>query len=158
MLEQEKFSENIWEPACGAGHIAMVLEEHGYNVKATDLVWRGYGEKDSYDFVANQNKFDGDIVTNPPYKIALDFVKASLEAVPAGNKVAMFLKLLFLEGKARKKFFEENPPRTVYVSSSRLNCAKNGDFVSYPYNSAVAYAWFVWEKGYKGPTEIKWIN
>ena len=69
----------------------------------------------------------------------------------------MFLKLTFLEGQARKQFFLENPPKTVYVSSSRLNCAKQGDFVTYT-SSAIAYAWFIWEKGYQGDTIIKWIN
>lgn len=24
--------------------------------------------------------------------------------------------------------------------------------------SAAAYAWFVWEKGYKGETTVKWFN
>lgn len=50
----------------------------------------------------------------------------------------------------------KNPPKIVYVSSSRLNCAKNGDFESYP-SSAVAYAWFVWVKGFKGDPIIKLI-
>lgn len=77
--------------------------------------------------------------------------------LPEGRKVAMFLKLQFLEGKARKKLFEKYPPKTVYVSSSRLICAMNGDFERYS-SSAVAYAWFVWEKGYTGDTVIKWIN
>lgn len=45
----------------------------------------------------------------------------------------------------------------VYVSSSRLQCAKNGDFDKYA-NTAVAYAWYVWQKGYDGNTIIKWIN
>lgn len=74
-----------------------------------------------------------------------------------GRKVAMFLKLQFLEGKSRKEFFLKNPPKTVYVSSSRLICAMNGEFSKYP-SSAVAYAWFVWEKGFKGDPVIKWIN
>lgn len=65
-----------------------------------------------------------------------------------------------LEGQKRKKFFEENPPKTVYVSSSRLQCAKNGDFEKYGkgVRTAIAYAWFVWEKGYRGETIVKWIN
>ena len=46
----------------------------------------------------------------------------------------------------------------IYVSSRRLNCAKNGDFEKYKENSAVAYAWFVWEKGHKGITKLKWFN
>lgn len=43
-------------------------------------------------------------------------------------------------------------------SSSRLNCAKNGDFETYKNNSAIAYGWFIWEKGFKGDTIIKWFN
>lgn len=53
------------------------------------------------------------------------------------NKVVMFLKVLFLEGKERKKFFEENPPKVIYVASGRLNCAKNGDFEKYTSSSCL---------------------
>lgn len=72
----------------------------------------------------------------------------------------MFLKLQFLEGKARRKLFDENPPRIIYVSSGRLLCAKNAEFEKMKAGggSAVAYAWFIWEKGYKGDTVVKWIN
>lgn len=72
----------------------------------------------------------------------------------------MFLKLTFLEGKGRKELFEKYPPKVVYVSRSRILCAKNGDFqrMRDTGGSAVAYAWFVWEKGYQGDTIIKWIN
>lgn len=98
-----------------------------------------------------------DIVTNPPYSKAEAFVRHALEICDDGHKVAMFLKLTFLEGKSRKKLFAEYPPKVVYVSSSRLICAKNGDFEAYG-SSAVAYAWFVWVKGYTGDTTIKWIN
>lgn len=40
----------------------------------------------------------------------------------------MFLRLQFLEGKRRGKFFEKYPPSRVYVSTGRFACAKNGDF------------------------------
>lgn len=79
-----------------------------------------------------------------------------MQTVTDGHKVAMFLKLLFLEGKERKQFFLTYPPKVVYVSSSRLKCAINGVFDAR--NSAVAYGWFVWEKGWRGDTIIKWIN
>lgn len=159
LLEQEVFAPTIWECACGAGHIGKELERHGYKVIGTDLIYRGYGNTKSYDFMKEPIKtdFDGDIITNPPYKCALEFAERALQTVKPGHKVAMFLKLLFLEGKARKEFFKENPPKTVYVSSSRLNCARNGDFETFS-SSAIAYAWFVWEKGYKGDPIIKWIN
>ncbi len=157
LLEQETFSPNIWECACGGGHLSKVLENHGYNVRSTDLVYRGYGEKTSYDFLRNEEIFDGDIITNPPYKYASDFVTKALDSVNVGNKVAMLLKVLFLEGKNRRKLFDSAPPKFVYVFSSRITCVKNGDF-SKKSSGALAYAWFVWEKGYNGDTIIKWIN
>ena len=72
----------------------------------------------------------------------------------------MFLKIQFLEGKARKELFKKYPPKIIYVSSSRILCAKNGDFegMKKAGGSAVAYAWYVWVKGYSGITEVKWIN
>lgn len=158
LLEVEQFSPVIWECACGGGHLAQVLENNGYEVIATDLIYRGYGDKESLNFLEETlDEFEGDIITNPPYKYALEFVQKALDSVQVGRKVAMFLKLQFLEGKARKQFFLENPPKVVYVSSSRLNCAMNGDFDKYE-SSAIAYAWFVWEKGFKGDPIIKWIN
>lgn len=89
--------------------------------------------------------------------MAKEFVEHAIEIVTTGNKVCMFLKLTFLEGKARKILFEKYPPKIVYVSSSRLKCAKNGNFEEKD-GTAVAYAWYVWEKGYTGPTIIKWFN
>jgi hypothetical protein len=34
----------------------------------------------------------------------------------------------------------------------------NGDFERYAKATAICYAWFVWEKGFKGDTIIRWIN
>lgn len=157
LLQEEEFASVIWECACGEGHLSKVLEAHGYDVVSMDLIYRGCGHTESVDFLKAEGEFVGDIITNPPYKYALEFAKKALDSVEPGRKVAMFLKLQFLEGKRRKQFFMDHPPRTVYVSSSRLICAMNGEFEKYP-SSAVAYAWFVWEKGFAGDPVIKWIN
>lgn len=158
LLAEEQFAPVIWECACGEGHLSKVLEANGYEVISTDLVYRGFGDSEPLDFLKETlDDFEGDIITNPPYKYALDFVKKALESVQPGRKVAMFLKLQFLEGKSRKQFFLENPPKVIYVSSSRLICAINGEFDKIS-SSAVAYAWFVWEKGFTGDPIIKWIN
>lgn len=162
LLELESFNNTIWECAVGGGHIASVLEKNGYEVFATDIVNRGYHDTHYYDFLKLENNekiiehWHGDIITNPPYKYAKEFIEKCIEVIDEGNKVAMFLKLTFLEGQARKKFFDKNPPKTIYVYSKRANCAKNGEFEKYP-SSAVAYAWFIWQKGYQGDPIIKWI-
>ena len=157
LLKEEEFSENIWECACGEGHLSKVLKNHGHKVFSTDLIDRGYG-LGGIDFLQWDSPYDGDIITNPPYRYALEFVKKALEVVTDGHKVAMFLKLQFLEGKARRAFFEKAPPRKVYVSSSRLYCVMNGDFDKYSKSSAVTYAWFIWEKGNTEAPIIKWFN
>ena len=156
LCKLEKFEGKILEPACGEGHISEVLRRAGYEVISRDMADRGYGEV--ADFLAEENRwFDGNIVTNPPYKFAREFVEKALSIIPEGKKVAMFLKLTFLEGKARKALFRLQPPCRVWVSSSRLKCAMNGDF-SLTNGGAIAYAWFVWEKGYKGDTIVRWFN
>jgi len=153
----EKFSNPILEPSCGEGHISMVLTRCGYDVVSRDIADRGYGEGGRDFLTDNPERWTGDIITNPPYAFAQEFVERALRMIQPGHKVAMFLKLTFLEGKKRAGFFKDAPPRRIWVSSSRLKCAINGDFDGTG-GSATAYAWFVWEKGYKGAPEIHWFN
>lgn len=155
LLIQEENLSGVWECACGDGALAKVFDKSGVLKRATDLIDRGYG-KGGIDFLQEQGTYDGDIVTNTPYKHAEDFIRKAYELIPDGRKVCMFLKLTFLESKARKKLFKEIPLKTLYVSSSRINCYRNNDrsFKS----SAIAYGWYVWEKGYTGEPIIKWIN
>lgn len=160
LLENEKFNNNIWECASGENHLANILLDKGYNVRISDIVKRTE-KTEEFDFLSIENQdYNGDIITNPPYKFATEFIYKALQIIPNGNKVAMFLKVQFLEGKERKKLFQNFPPKTIYVSSSRIMCAKNGDFKKLQEGggSAVAYAWFVWGKGFKGDTIVKWIN
>jgi len=156
LLELETFNNKILEPACGEGHISEVLKENGYNVYSIDLIDRGYGEGTA-DFLKQNGHWDGDIITNPPYKYAQEFIEKALSIIPEGNKVAMFLRLQFLEGQKRWSLYRDNPPKIVYVSRKRLGCPLNGDF-SYNRAKAVAFAWFIWEKGYRGDPVIKWFN
>lgn len=153
----EQFTGPIIEPACGEWHISKVLTANGYDVESRDLINRGFGIPNC-DFLSADNvSWDGDIITNPPYRYAQDFVEKALQIIPNGHKVAMFLKLTFLEGKARRKLFDTTPPARVWVSSSRLKCAINCGFGSAG-GSATAYAWFIWERGYNGETTVKWFN
>lgn len=155
LLGVETFNHRVLEPACGMGHLSKRLEEFGHKVFSYDLVDRGYG-KAPYDFLERTKPFNGDIITNPPYNLALEFIQKSLELIPPGNKAAFYLKIQFLEGKERRAFFEKSPPKTIYVLSGRLGCGKDGVFSST--RGAIAYSWWVWEKGYSGDPHIKWIN
>lgn len=159
LLKLETFSGNIWECCCGEGHLSGVLEKNGYSVRNTDLIDRGYKGTKVLDFLAIDNieLWGGDIITNPPYRYANDFILKALSLIKDGNKLAMFLPIRYLEGKARGIIFRNFPPKIIYVSSSRLSCAKNGDFNNCGH-VAIIYAWFIWEKGYSGETILKWFN
>ena len=173
LCELETFSHKIWEPCCGEGHISKVLKEHGYDVKSTDLIDRGYGEG-GVDFLKTTEIVDCDIITNPPYSMAQEMVEHAMEIITPGHKVAMFLKLTFLESDGRKELFHKYPAKKIWVSSNRILCGKNGDFWqrdnegNIKYNkktgepkllsSAACYAWFIFEKGYNGPMIVDLFN
>jgi len=147
----------VWECAVGAGHLAKVLKRNKKLARVSDLIDRGYPETEVIDFLQYQGKWHGDILTNPPFVLTNQFLKKALEVVDEGRKVCMFLPTRYLEGKARRKIFDLYPPKIIYVSSSRLCCARNGDFENYN-SKAVAFAWFVWVKGHKGRTTLTWFN
>ena len=148
LLEKESFDGSIWEPCCGEGNIASFFP----NCMASDIRDDNiYGEP-NIDFLTEHREVDC-IITNPPYALAQKFVEHSLKC--ANKKVAMLCKLAFLEGKARHEMFKNYPPKKVYVFSKRLPLTKAGD--SRKQSSMIPFAWFIWEKGFKGQTTIDWI-
>lgn len=157
LLKYEEFSNNILEVAVGGGHLANELLSIGFNVIEYDIVDRGFKNTIIKDFLEVKEIEKGcDIITNPPYSLAKEFVEHALDLVDDKIKVAMFLKLTFLESSKRLALFKKYPPKTIYVFSKRVKCAKNGEFKDSE-SSAIAYAWFVWVKGFKGDPVVKWI-
>ena len=151
-----RLPKRICEPACGAGHLSKELERHGFIVSSYDLYDYGYGTI-GQDFLKSEVKSEC-FLTNPPYKFALEFAEHAIgNLLPRGYAV-MLLRIQFLEGKQRNKFFKKHPPKYVYVNSSRQKCAKNGDFVTYSRATAICYAWFIWQKGFVGEPIIRWID
>jgi hypothetical protein len=135
------------------------LKKHNIHGKSSDLIDRNYGEIE--DFLRSDNNWDGDIITNPPYKFATEFVITALRKVPENSKVAMLCRVQFLESSARhEKIFSKYKPVRIYVPVKRFNCARNGNFKKFKQNlhSAMMFGWFVWQKGNYDKTEIIWIN
>lgn len=172
LLNEEHFDGTIWENACGEGHLSKPMAARGYEVISTDLIDRGFG-KGGVDFFKLRKTLGDNIITNPPYAFAREWVEHSLELLQPGKKLALFLPIQFLESDSRRPLFNNTPPQTVYVCSNRILCGMNGDFSARDkegnviYNkdgtpkkmsSAKCYAWFVWVKDNYGVPQIKWIN
>lgn len=155
VLGWENGGRLIWEPCCGQGHLANIMQLYGHKVVCTDLIDRGFGVG-GVDFLKPSKYYTEPwdaIITNPPYSFALECVQRSIELAPV---CCHFLNIKFLESAKRRKFFAEFPPRYVCVFSSRVASSKNGIF-PHDEQGTVCYAWFVWFRGFKGRPEIIWL-
>lgn len=158
----------IWEPAAGNGAIAFVVKDYfpGAMVVTSDIKARALSLTMESDFLQHQwaegKEFlqNKDIITNPPFSHAQQFVEKALELV--NGDIVMLLRLAFLETTARRELFNRKHLREVWVSSKRIH------FTS-PYltqreretgkksNSGMAMAWFIFNRNYIGDPVIKWI-
>jgi hypothetical protein len=152
LIDNETFRGPIWECACADGKMSQVLETK-YQVLSSDLHDRGYGQ--CIDFLTAKRQFPN-IVTNPPYHSAEEFVHTGMQL--ATRKLALLMRLAFLEGINRAKtIFLPKPPSRVWVFSERITF--------YPANmkragsGTQAFAWFVWDRADKsGKTELRWFK
>jgi hypothetical protein len=156
LLSVEKFEGDVWECACGDGSMSRVLEAEGYCVKSTDLVDYGYGLP-GVDFLQSPDHADN-IVTNPPFNQISEFIEHALTR--ARKKIAILGRLGILEGQKRRLLWDASPMSRVWVFSKRIACIKPGD---QPYGAKggkggmIAYAWYVWDLEYDGPTTLGWL-
>lgn len=153
LLGVERFNGAIWEPACGDGAISKVLEAAGYAVVSSDLIDRGYGET-GIDFLMEWQSRAPNACTNPPFKLAVPFVRKAL-ALTTG-KVAFLARINFLEGSERATMFAETPLARVWCFSKRITFQRGGGEVTHG-GGMMAFAWFVWEHGHRGRPVLGWL-
>ncbi len=153
LIDNEAFSGEIWECACGDGAMSEVLAETGNSIVSSDMYDRGYGEV-GHDFLVTQRRH-ANVITNPPFHSAEGFVASALQATQ--RKFALLMRLAFLEGANRANtIFRRAPPSRVWVFSERITFYMKGAQVAG--SGTTAYAWFVWDKDHLGPTELAWFK
>lgn len=165
LLKVERLPHRIWEPACGPGAIVRILRAHGHDVIATDLVDYASPDQDAAGldflfpidrlhpaFCPISREFRPEaIVTNPPFKLAAEFVERAFDHVPL---VVMLLRLAFLESERRTPILDNGKLARVHVYRKRLPMMHREEWEGRKANSGMAFAWFVWERDHKGPTEM----
>ncbi len=155
LLKVEKFDGAIWEPSCGEGDMSRVLEAGGYDVISTDLIDRGYGEGNR-DFLMEWQPLAPNIVTNPPFRWAIEFTDRALQLTT--GKVALFLRLAFLEGVERGKWFPNTPLARVWIMSRRVPMQRGKLQEEGDGHGVIAFAWFVWEHSHSGPPTLGFLD
>jgi hypothetical protein len=153
LLRVEDLPHRIWEPAAGRGAIVNVLRGRGHDVVATDLVDYGIpGQEARRDFLLERAQDGvGAIVTNPPYKLADQFVEHALKLCP---RVIMLLRLAFLESVRRTPILDSGHLARVHVFKRRAPMMHREGWTGPKITSALAFAWFVWDRSHSGPTTL----
>lgn len=162
LLEHVRFISGIWEPCCGLGCLSIPLIESGESVYSSDLYDHGYGVN-GIDFFQQTSMPKGcrNIVTNPPYKHTTDFITHALSLLPEGGILALFLKTQYLEGIERyERVYKKTPPIYILQYINRVSCKTNARVGDDFGTSAVAYAWYIWQKSsnLNLETKIRWVK
>ncbi len=157
LLRVEKLPLIIWEPAAGNGAIVRVLRAAGHDVVTSDIVERDFSLGFVADFLTVPRVPYGveTIITNPPYRWAELFVDKALRVCP---KVIMLLRLAFLESEKRSYILEGRGLKHIYVFRNRLPMMHREGWEGPKASSGMAFAWYVWDRNWKGSTTIQRIS
>ena len=145
----EPFKNNRWYK------IGYDIADRGYeNVRIQDWFSVDRYELDKARWLPRQPEI---IVQNPPFKLALEFVQHGLELLNKGELLFSLHRIQFLETRERfaKLYGNKQKPKYVFVFANRVTCVAPD--VPNKGQGAMCYAWFMWQKGFRGNTQIKWI-
>jgi hypothetical protein len=158
LLKVERLPLHIWEPACGPGAIVQVLRDAGHKVHATDLIDYGCADSEAgVDFLM-EPRAPADveaIITNPPFKLAAEFVVRALELCPLA---IMLLRLAFLESARRSAILDRGQLARIHVFRNRLPMMHRSGWSGPTASSSMAFAWFVFDRNHDGPTTLDRIS
>lgn len=109
--------QHVWEPACNRGHMARPLGEYFDHVHATDVHDYGWpGQAGVADFLIDWAADAPDVdwvITNPPFRLAADFIHQGLRYARRG--VAVFVRTAFVEGEERYRTLFRDRPECVLM-------------------------------------------
>ena len=121
LCELEQFSHDVWEPACGEGHMVKVLQSKGYNVRASDLIDRGGGTR--YMIFLIWEMLSGTEILSPT--LHTDMPKSLLKRLWAlflkGIRSLCFSNLPFLKARQEERCLELSLRRLCMYQAVGLN-------------------------------------
>lgn len=159
ILEKEILTRNVLDPCCGTGILAEAAMRAGYDVTAIDIHNWGYEPMlPEMDFLLADNIMSGDftVFMNPPFSKATQFVEKCHEI--GARKIVCFQRFAWWESKKRREFWAKYLPSKVYICGDRADCWRH-DIPQEQRGSSTptAHAWFVWERGQPGGTQLSHI-
>lgn len=142
------------EPAANRGHMARPLAEYFAAVEGSDIHDYGAGFE-VRDYLFGPIGRTDWTITNPPFRLAHQFIQRALDTSNCG--VAVIVRSAFLEGVARHgELFSVTPPTHVWQFSERVVMHKGK--LSAKGSTATAYCWLVWDRAPdRRLTQFGWV-
>lgn len=154
LLDVEAYDGVVWDPACGGGNIPDACKARRIPFLGSDIVFRGWPDTLVEDFLTTDRRQDN-IITNPPYNLAEQFVVHALKR--AHHKVAVIVRTAFLEGQGRHaRLFSKTPPARIWQFAPRISMPPGGKDIPAK-GGSIAYCWVIWDKDHDGPCSFGWL-
>jgi hypothetical protein len=135
----------------------MPFQAAGYRVFASDIA--DYGLANCHigaDYLTTKAPPGVEaVVTNPPYKLAVQFAEKALREVPY---LALLLRTNFLESTTRLPFFRRHQPARIWISSRRLPMMHRHGWQGPRAPSNTCFAWFIWDRNAEQKRVIDWFD
>ena len=157
LFEEERFDGGIYDPCCGFGTIVIEALKQRLSAYGSDLVDRGWDStRTPHDFLASSSvESHSNIVCNPPFNIAKEFAEAALAR--AERKVAMIFPTARLNAA---HWLKGTPLARVWLMTPRPSMPPGHTITAgeKPGGGKMDYCWLVFEKGFQGPHELRWLR
>lgn len=143
----------LWECSCGEGAISKILEKiYPGKVLSTELSTERYGIG-GVNFLTDAEKYKPEgrfwLVTNPPFKLANDFVRKGFEI--GAERIIFMLRFNYLEsGKVREDILNNGHLLRVLLMKERLKMYPFG-WTGVKGTATQNHAWFIWDRNYNAP-------
>lgn len=152
--EEDFRSQTCLEPACGAGHMVKVLKEYFSEVVCSDAYDYSYAPVRDFLTYPYPDELVDWVVTNPPFRLAEEFIIRALEIARRG--VAILARTVFLESVGRhERIFLDRPPAKFAQFVERVPMVRGR--LDQKASTATGYAWLVWEKGTPNLPRLMWV-
>jgi hypothetical protein len=122
------FCDGLHDPCCGGGTIVGVAIDRSLTATGADIVDRAGGRFPVLEYL-NSDAIDANIVTNPPFKLAVPIIAHALDHVVAGGRVAAIAPCEFLYSQSRNALFRRPECETLIHLSKRPNMPR-GDVLA----------------------------
>ena len=158
-----KLKGPVWDPACGFGRIVKSAQFNGLEAIGSDIIARTSDCKFEADFLEFESLgYEGyNIISNPPFGVAEDFVLKSIDIVSEGGVCAFLLPLVWMAGFSTKRSWMPNSPLFKIMPISPRPSMPPGKVIvagEKPGNGTKDFGWFVWKKGFEGQPVVEFLN